>query len=193
MDIGTTGILSSLFYNVVNDDSTMAELVTADNNFNDFYKETAIENVKADIYNKFNVKVNVSDSKTECTISRDVLYKMNSDAALREKIYTVLADYKKTKSILEGFYPPVKKYTLAFDEQGNVLAYILEPDMEKLEADYGKSKNRNCIFNRASLDTNDYNKIISNLLNGSYQGFETQQAMLAAQFLQRPKINLTDE
>ena len=74
-----------------------------------------------------------------------------------------------------------------------MLAYILEPDMEKLEADYGKSKNRNCIFNRSSLDTNDYNKIISNLLNGSYQGFETQQAMLAAQFLQRPKINLTDE
>ena len=92
MDIGTTGILSSLFYNVVNDDSTIAELVTADNNFNDFYKETAIENVKADIYNKFNVKVNVSDSKTECTIPRDVLYKMNSDAALREKIYTVLAN-----------------------------------------------------------------------------------------------------
>lgn len=138
MDIGTTGILSSLFYNVVNDDSTMTELVTADNNFNDFYKETAIENVKADIYNKFNVKVNVSDSKTECMIPRDVLYKMNSDAALREKIYTVLADYKKTKSITYG-----------------------------------------------------YNEIINNLLNGSYQGFETQQAMLAAQFLQRPKINLT--
>lgn len=71
-------------------------------------------------------------------IPRDVLYKMNSDAALREKIYTVLADYKKTKSITYG-----------------------------------------------------YNEIINNLLNGSYQGFETQQAMLAAQFLQRPKINLT--
>ena len=192
MDIGTTGILSSLFYNVVNDDSTMTELVTADNNFNDFYKETAIENVKADIYNKFNIKVNVSDSKTECTIPRDVLYKMNSDTVLREKIYTVLADYKKTQSMLAGFYPPVKKYTLAFDEQGNVLAYILEPDMEKLEADYGKSKNRNGIINRSSLDTYGYNEIINNLLNGSYQGFETQQAILAVQFLQRPKINLTD-
>lgn len=192
MDMGTTGILSPLFNNVVNGDNTMTELATADNHFNDFYKETAIENVKTDIYNKFNVKVNVSDSKTECTIPRDVLYKMNSDTVLREKIYTVLADYKKTQSMLVGFYPPVKKYTLAFDEQGNVLAYILEPDMEKLEADYGKSKNRNGIINRSSLDTYGYNEIINNLLNGSYQGFETQQAMLAVQFLQRPKINLTD-
>ena len=131
MDIGTTGILSLLFNNMVNDGNTITESVTADNSFNDFYKETAIENVKADIYNKFNIKV--FDSKTECTIPRDVLYQMNSDAALREKIYTVLADYKKTKSMLAGFNPPVKKYTLAFDEQGNVLAYILEPDMEKLK------------------------------------------------------------
>lgn len=117
---------------------------------------------------------------------------MNSDAALREKIYTVLADYKKTKSMLAGFNPPVKKYTLAFDEQGNVLAYILEPDMEKLEEDFGKSKNKNCIVNRSSLETYSYNEIINNFLNGSFQGFEIQQAMIAAQFLQRPKINLTD-
>ncbi len=192
MDIGTTGILSLLFNNMVNDGNTITESVTADNSFNDFYKETAIENVKADIYNKFNIKVNVFDSKTECTIPRDVLYQMNSDAALREKIYTVLADYKKTKSMLAGFNPPVKKYTLAFDEQGNVLAYILEPDMEKLEEDFGKSKNKNCIVNRSSLETYSYNEIINNSLNGSFQGFEIQQAMIAAQFLQRPKINLTD-
>ncbi|MCI9076197.1 MAG: hypothetical protein HFH10_10470 [Dorea sp.] len=192
MDIGTTGILSLLFNNMVNDGNTITESVTADNSFNDFYKETAIENVKADIYNKFNIKVNVFDSKTECTIPRDVLYQMNSDAALREKIYTVLADYKKTKSMLAGFNPPVKKYTLAFDEQGNVLAYILEPDMEKLEEDFGKSKNKNCIVNRSSLETYSYNEIINNFLNGSFQGFEIQQAMIAAQFLQRPKINLTD-
>lgn len=192
MDIGTTGILSSLFNNMVNDGNTITESVTADNSFNDFYKETAIENVKADIYNKFNIKVNVFDSKTECTIPRDVLYQMNSDAALREKIYTVLADYKKTKSMLAGFNPPVKKYTLAFDEQGNVLAYILEPDMEKLEEDFGKSKNKNCIVNRSSLETYSYNEIINNFLNGSFQGFEIQQTMIAAQFLQRPKINLTN-
>ena len=192
MDIGTTGILSLLFNNMVNDGNTITESVTADNSFNDFYKETAIENVKADIYNKFNIKVNVFDSKTECTIPRDVLYQMNSDAALREKIYTVLADYKKTKSMLAGFNPPVKKYTLAFDEQGNVLAYILEPDMEKLEEDFSKSKNKNCIVNRSSLETYSYNEIINNFLNGSFQGFEIQQAMIAAQFLQRPKINLTD-
>ena len=59
MDIGTTGILSLLFNNMVNDGNTITESVTADNSFNDFYKETAIENVKADIYNKFNIKVNV--------------------------------------------------------------------------------------------------------------------------------------
>jgi len=177
---------------MVNDGNTITESVTADNSFNDFYKETAIENVKADIYNKFNIKVNVFVSKTECTIPRDVLYQMNSDAALREKIYTVLADYKKTKSMLAGFNPPVKKYTLAFDEKGNVLAYILEPDMEKLEEDFGKSKNKNCIVNRSSLETYSYNEIINIFLNGSFQGFEIQQAMIAAQFLQRPKINLTD-
>lgn len=192
MDIGTMGVILFIFNNGINGDKTMAESVRADDNFNILMEETAIENVKTDIYSKFNIKINVHDGREDCTIPRSVLYKMSSDAALREKIYAVLADYKNTKSTLAGYYPPVKKYTLAFDEKGNVLAYILEPDMEKLEEDFGKSGKKKGIFDRMSLETYDYNEIINNFLNGSYQNFETQQAMLAAHFLQRSKINLTD-
>lgn len=192
MDIGTMGVISPTFNNGINSDKTMAESVGANDNFNFLLEETAIENVKTDIYNKFNIKVNMPDGREDCTIPRSVLYKMNSDAALREKIYEVLADYKNTKSTLAGYYPPVKKYTLAFDEKGNVLAYILEPDMEKLEEDFGKSGKKKGIFDRMRLETYDYNEIINQLLNGSYQNFETQQAMAAAYFLQRSKINLTN-
>lgn len=192
MDIGTMGVISPTFNNGINSDKTMAESVRADDNFNIILEETAIENVKTDIYNKFNIKVNMPDGREDCTIPRSVLYKMNSDAALREKIYEVLADYKNTKSTLAGYYPPVKKYTLAFDEKGNVLAYILEPDMEKLEEDFGKSGKKKGIFDRMRLETYDYNEIINQLLNGSYQNFETQQAMAAAYFPQRSKINLTN-
>lgn len=175
MDIGTMGVISPTFNNGINSDKTMAESVGANDNFNLLLEETAIENVKTDIYNKFNIKVNVPDGREDCTIPRSVLYKMNSDAALREKIYAVLADYKNTKSMLAGYYPPVKKYTLAFDEKGNVLAYILEPDMEKLEEDFGKSGKKKGIFDRMRLETYDYNEIINQLLNGSYQNFETQK------------------
>ncbi len=192
MDIGTMGVISPTFNNGINSDKTMAESVGANDNFNLLLEETAIENVKTDIYNKFNIKVNMPDGREDCTIPRSVLYKMNSDAALREKIYAVLADYKNTKSTLAGYYPPVKKYTLAFDEKGNVLAYILEPDMEKLEEDFGKSDKKKGIFDRMRLETYDYNEIINQLLNGSYQNFETQQAMAAAYFPQRSKINLTN-
>ena len=190
MDVGAIDILSILYNNVINCDKTAAELKRTDNIFNDFLKEAAIEDVKTYIYNKFNIKVNVSDSKDECTIPCEVLYRMNSDTVLREKVYTVLADYKNTKSTLAGFYPPVKKYTLAFDGQGNVLSYILEPDMERLEEDYGKSSEKNYRFNRVSLETCNYNEIINHLLYGSYQGCETQCSMMAADFLK--KLRLTD-
>ena len=140
MDIGTVGVIMSIFNNGINNDKAMAEPVRANDNFNLLLEETAIENVKTDIYNKFNIKVNMPDGREDCTIPRSVLYKMNSDAALREKIYEVLADYKNTKSTLASYY----------------------------------------------------NEIINQLLNGSYQNFETQQAMAAAYFLQRSKINLTN-
>ena len=121
MDVGTIDILSVLYDNVINYDKMASELNRTDNSFNDLLKGAAIEDVKKDIYNKFNIKVNVPDSKDECTIPCEVLYRMNSDTVLREKVYTVLADYKNTKSTLAGFYPPVKKYTLAFDGQTRAL------------------------------------------------------------------------
>lgn len=188
MDIGAIDIFSTSFNNIIGDGITLTESAKTDNHFNELLKEAAVENVKTDIYHKFNIKVNASDNREECTIPREVLYRMNSDTALREKVYTVLDDYKNTKATLAGYYPPVKKYTLTFDAQGNVLAYLLEPDMEKLEKDLGRSGKKGYTFDRLSLNIYDYNEMINNLLYGPHQNLETQRAILGAYFLQKPKV-----
>ena len=54
----------------------------------------------------------------ECYIPSDVLYKMNTDTALRQKVYDMLADYSsdKFKLTMQTLNPPVKKCTLVFDD-----------------------------------------------------------------------------
>jgi hypothetical protein len=103
-----------------------------DSDFSNQFKKNVINNVKSDIYEKFGINVGVADNSFECFISGDVLYRMNTDEELKEKIYAMLEDYtsphfQMTKISLN---PPVKKCTLVFDENGDVVA-TLYPDVEK--------------------------------------------------------------
>ena len=57
---------------------------------------------------------------------------MNTDSALKNKVYAMLADYSSSEfqTTMQTLNPPVKKCTLIFDENGDVVA-TLEPDVEK--------------------------------------------------------------
>ena len=111
-----------------------------DTSFETTMREQQINNTKEEIYNKFHVDVNNANGKFECYISSDVLYRMNTDSELKSKVYAMLEDYTSDKfqTFCKTFDPPVKKCTLMFDENGDVVS-TLEPDMEKLEKSMGKA------------------------------------------------------
>lgn len=67
---------------------------------------------------------------------------MNTDTVLRQKVYDMLADYSsdKFKLTMQTLNPPVKKCTLVFDDNGEVVA-TLEPDVGGEKAASERSKN----------------------------------------------------
>lgn len=100
--------------------------------FSDQLGTTEVNNIVNEIYDKFGINVGVSNSRFECFIPGDVLYRMNTDSALKNKVYAMLADYSSSEfqTTMQTLNPPVKKCTLIFDENGDVVA-TLEPDVEK--------------------------------------------------------------
>ena len=188
MNIESVDILSALYSGMVSH-TDAAEQIVADNNFSSQIKEQAAANIKTDIFEKFGVKVNAPDDSETCLIPEDLLYRMNSDAALKEKVYSVLADHKNAKAALASFYPPVKRYTLVFDKKGDVVTYVLEPDMERLEKDMGKSgRVKNDLFNGSLINPYDYLELVSGSSCNPYQGVEAQLAFLAAALLKKQRL-----
>lgn len=189
MNIESVDILSALYSGMVSHTDAAAEQIVADNNFSSQIKEMAAANIKTDIFKKFGVKVNAPDDSETCLIPEDLLYRMNSDAALKEKVYSVLADHKNAKAALASFYPPVKHYTLVFDKKGDVVTYVLEPDMERLEKDMGKSgRVKNYLFDGSFINPYDYLELVSGSSCNPYQGVEAQQAFLAAALLKKQRL-----
>ena len=60
MNIESVDILSALYSGMVSH-TDAAEQIVADNNFSSQIKEQAAANIKTDIFEKFGVKVNISD------------------------------------------------------------------------------------------------------------------------------------
>lgn len=147
-------------------------------------KEASVENIKSEIYKKFGVNVNTTDHHEECFIPNEVLYRMNSDTALREKVFSVLADHRDAKRALAGYDPPVKKYTLIFNKNGDVDTYILEPDMETLEKESVKSEKNRRFFDNLSWEASD-NDMMNDDLYGSFQYIEMQSAMLQTAIIKK--------
>lgn len=119
-------------------------------NFNGILKEQRINNVKKEIYQKFQISVGSSNGEFECYIPSDVLYGMSTNSKLKEKVYNTLEDYsgEKFKQSIQGLNPPVKKCTLIFDESGDVTA-TLEAKVES-ETSNSKSSYINTLFGQSS-------------------------------------------
>lgn len=163
--------------------------ISTGKDFRNQLRSFVVGNSKAEIYEKFGVRVNVPGDAEECWIPEDVLYRMNDDAALREKVYAMLADYaspkfQRTKAAL---YPPVKKCTLVFDEKGNVVT-TLEPDMEKLEEEADSSHKKKGRLT-GWLASEMYGLGIMNSVEvyNPFQSMDLQRALLTSALI-RPKV-----
>lgn len=86
MDIQALGMLSNI---TAIEQKQNVNTIEGDINVEkDFYgtlREQQINCVKEDIYNKFHIDVGAANGYFECYIPSDVLYKMNTDTALRQE------------------------------------------------------------------------------------------------------------
>ena len=124
MDIQALGMLSNITAIVQKQNvNTIEGDINVEKDFYGTLREQQINCVKEDIYNKFHIDVGAANGYFECYIPSDVLYKMNTDTALRQKVYDMLADYSsdKFKLTMQTLNPPVKKCTLVFDDNGEIV------------------------------------------------------------------------
>ena len=192
MNMVIENVPSTVFRTGISEDKAPIGLNRIGETFSVQLKEASVENIKTEIYKKFGVNVNTTDHHEECFIPNEVLYRLNSDTALREKVFSVLADHRDAKRALAGYDPPVKKYTLIFNKNGDVDTYILEPDMEMLEKDSAKSGKNRRLSDNLSWEASDYN-MMNDDLYGSFQNIEIQSAMLQTAFIKNRRFNRNSE
>lgn len=91
-----------------------------------------VDRMKQEIYNCFGIEVGDYSDTFGCYIPSNVLYRMNTDAALKEKVFGILEKYsgEEFKNSIMGQQPSIKKCTLHFDEAGDMTA-TLETGTEK--------------------------------------------------------------
>lgn len=176
------GISNTIFNKDLSNAKIVESEVRTDSNFSNQLRENVINNVKSDIYEKFGINVGIADNSFECFISGDVLYRMNTDETLREKVYSMLEDYtsphfQMTKISLN---PPVKKCTLVFDDNGDVVA-TLYPDVEREERN---NENSDKEKGDLHLKTQYYDGVKS-VHYESYQNLEDNNAILATAIVKK--------
>ena len=68
---------------------------------------------------------------------------MSVNETLKKDVYTVLEDYTclEAKRIMDEIDPPMKKVTLIFDKDADVVA-VCEADMKKIEEEYEQIKRK---------------------------------------------------
>lgn len=91
-----------------------------------------VDRMKQEIYNCFGIEVGDCSDTFGCYIPSNVLYRMNTDTALKEKVFGMLEKYsgEEFKNSIMGQQPSIKKCTLNFDEYGEMTA-TLETGAEK--------------------------------------------------------------
>ena len=127
------------------------------------------------IYNKFHIDVGAANGYFECYIPSDVLYRMNTDTVLRQKVYDMLADYSsdKFKLTMQTLNPPVKKCTLVFDDNGEGVA-TLEPDVGGEKAASERSKNTEKV---RIMNGSDIKALLQNDIQEMIEEIERQGVM----------------
>ena len=102
--------------------------------FSDQLGTTEVNNIVKEIYNKFGINVGVSNSRFECFIPGDVFHRMNTDSALKNKVYAMLADYSSSCLLYTSF----SKVARLVDECGS--AVILKNNVPRyLVIDFSKA------------------------------------------------------
>lgn len=106
-------------------------------------RESSVNAIIQEIHDKFGINVGESGHRIECYIPSEVLYQMTINDSLKKDVFTVLDDYTclEFKRLMDEIDPPMKKVTLIFDKDANVVANC-EADMKKLEEEYDQIKRK---------------------------------------------------
>ena len=94
--------------------------------FNKALKERQINQVKQEIYEKFQITVGSYGKSFSCYIPANVLYQISYNPQMKEKVYEQLESYspENYQESIAGLNPPVKRCTLIFDEGGDAAATL---------------------------------------------------------------------
>lgn len=95
--------------------------------------------------------------------------------SVRQKVYDMLADYSsdKFKLTMQTLNPPVKKCTLVFDDNGEVVA-TLEPDVGGEKAASERSKNTEKV---RIMNGSDIKALLQNDIQEMIEEIERQGVM----------------
>lgn len=100
--------------------------------FGNALQNQMVNRMKQEIYNQFQINVGSYSDHFSCYIPSDVLCRMNTDKALKEKVFNMLEKYsgEEFKESIMGQEPSVKKCTLTFDEEGEVTVTLKTDDKQ---------------------------------------------------------------
>ena len=160
IDGGVTMNMSVENVNQISNPISYSSVQNAKNGaFAEELRESSVNAIIQEIHDKFGLDVGESGHRIECYIPGEVLYQMSVNETLKKDVYTVLEDYTclEAKRIMDEIDPPMKKVTLIFDKDADVVA-VCEADMKKLEEEYEQIKRKKqalSIFGPVSKKTYD--------------------------------------
>ena len=130
--------------------------------FYNLLQSQQVNGMKQEIYNQFGIEVGDYSDNFGCYIPSEVLYRMNLDTDLKEKVFGAIEKYsgEEFRKSITGQGPAVSKCTLVFDENGDMTATL---ETGKAKRNAGK-QNTNLLYQnflmqqaaRMSYQTNLY-------------------------------------
>lgn len=113
----------------------IGNIYQTDTSFYGLLQSRQVNRMKQEIYNRFGIEVGDYNNNFECHMPSEVLYRMNMDMDLKEKVFGALEKYsgEEFRKSITGQDPAVRKCTLVFDEDGDMTA-TLETGKEKRNA-----------------------------------------------------------
>ncbi len=121
--------------------------------FNQTLQQKRINQVKQEIYDKFQISVGSYGKSFSCYMPSSLLQKMSVNPQLKEKVYEQLESYtpENLQASVAGLNPPVKKCTLIFDEGGDAAATLEAASSKQDLNSSANSLYQNYLLQRTSL------------------------------------------
>lgn len=94
--------------------------------FGTILKSQMVNQIKQEIYNRFQVEVGGDGDDFKLYIPSETLYQMNTNSTLKEKVFHMLEKYsgEEFKNSIMGEESAIKNCTLTFDEEGDMTATL---------------------------------------------------------------------